>query len=220
MDSVFVIKDIFSAAVVSEALERIKAVPFHDGSKTASGMARSVKHNEQLPIEEVPGLTALITANMLEHRLFRQLTMPRAVANIMVSRYQVGMSYGTHTDAAVMPSGHRSDISFTLFLSDPDTYKGGELVLESSFGNHPVRLKAGSMIVYPTGELHRVSPVTEGERIALVGWVESRIRDARKRQIVLDLDKARAAYLEKVGHDRYADLLMKSVTNLRRMWDD
>jgi PKHD-type hydroxylase len=220
MDSVFIIKDIFSRAIVTDVLNMIEAMAFHDGGKTASGMAKAVKNNQQLPMEEVPGLAELITANLVENRLFRQLTMPKAVANIMVSRYQVGMSYGTHTDSAIMPSGHRSDISFTLFLSDPEAYKGGELVLESSFGNHPVRLKAGSMIIYPTGELHRVSPVTEGERIAIVGWVESRIRDSRKRQIVLDLDKARAAYLEKIGHDRHADLLLKSLTNLRRMWDD
>lgn len=129
-------------------------------------------------------------------------------------------SMGMHTDSAIMNTGYRSDISFTLSLTDPETYEGGELVMETSFGEQPIKIPAGTLIIYPTGGLHRVAPVTQGVRLVVVGWVQSRIRDAAKRQILLDMHQARKAYLQKVGHDRNADLMFKSSENLRRMWDD
>jgi len=220
VDSVFFIENILNAEEVSELLSRIDVIGFVDGKDSATGMARAVKHNQQIPAEKVPDLMPVLSRAILGNNLFNILTMPRTVSNILVSRYQPGMEYGTHTDAAIMNSGHRSDISFTLFLSEPDSYEGGDLILETPFGEQAVRLKPGSLILYPTGELHRVSPVTSGERIVIVGWVESRIRDSRKRQILLDLETARKHYLEKAGHDRVADLLLKSSMNLRRMWDE
>lgn len=220
VESVFVLKDILSAAQLDEVLTLVNGACFEDGKSTASGMARDVKSNEQLLAESIPGLIPKLSNYVIQNPAFRRFAMPKAVSNIMVSRYQVGMEYGTHTDSAIMPSGNRSDISFTLFLSDPNAYDGGELAMETSFGEKRIRLEAGSLVLYPTGGLHRVTPVTRGERIAVVGWVESRIRDSRRRQIILDLDQARREYLEKVGHDRTADLLVKSTANLRRMWDE
>lgn len=220
MDSVYVIRDMLTSEQIGEVLGMLNDEVFVDGKKTASGMAQSVKENEQVDASQVPGLIELLSNTVASHPLFRQLTIPRHVSNLMVSRYREGMAYGTHTDAAIMQSGFRSDISFTLFLTEPESYEGGELSLETPFGEQRIKLKAGSLILYPTGELHRVTPVTQGERIVIVGWVQSRVRDSRKRQILIELDQVRKAYLDKVGHDRTADLLLKSSMNLRRMWDE
>jgi PKHD-type hydroxylase len=220
MDSVYTIADVLSAEQLEQTHGMLRNELFVDGKSTAGGMARAVKHNEQVELEQLPGLMKLLVQAVVQHPNFLQLAMPRTVSNLLVSRYLPGMSYGTHTDAAIMKTGHRSDISFTLFLNQPADYEGGELSLETPFGEQRVKLPAGSLILYPTGGLHQVLPVTRGERLVVVGWVQSRIRDSRRREILLDLDQVRKAYLEKVGHDRVADLLLKSSVNLRRMWDE
>lgn len=220
MESVFVLRDVLSPELLEQLHSLIATHSFTDGKLTATGMAKGVKNNEQIDAIEAPQLLDFLRRHVINNPLFRELAMPRALSHLMVSRYGAGMEYGSHTDAAIMPSGNRTDVSFTLFLAAPDSYEGGDLVLETPFGEQRVKLAAGSMILYPTGELHRVLPVTRGERLAVVGWVQSRVRDPHKRQLLLDLEQARQAYLEKVGHDRAADLMLKSSMNLRRMWDE
>lgn len=220
MNSVYVLPEVLNAEQRQQVLGLLSEGLFVDGKTSAAGMAMAVKSNEQADASKVPGLIELLSQSVFGHPLFVQLAMPRAVSNVQVSRYRTGMAYGTHTDAAYMPSGKRADISFTLFLNEPADYDGGELSLETAFGEQRVKLNAGSLIMYPTGSLHQVLPVTRGERLVVVGWVQSRIRDAAKREILLDLDRALKSYKDKVGHDRIADLLLKSSTNLRRMWDE
>jgi PKHD-type hydroxylase len=220
MESVYILKDILSKEQVYKVIKDLNDSAFVDGKSTASGMAKNVKNNEQVDISKVPGLLDLIVNSVTRNEAFKHLTMAKNVSNILVSRYKDGMEYGRHTDNAIMGSGFRSDISFTLFLTEPDSYEGGDLTLETVFGDKKIKLEAGSLIFYPTGELHRVAPVTKGERIVIVGWVESRIRDSRKRQLVLDLVQVRKQYLKKNGHDMHADLLLKSTENLKRMWDE
>lgn len=220
MESVYVLKNILDADAVDSILSTLREEDFRDGRDTAAGMARAVKHNEQIEIARLPGVVDLLTAKVAQNTAFRNVAMPRHVSNIIVSRYRPGMSYGLHTDNAVLRSGHRADISFTLFLSDPDSYEGGELCLVTAFGEQRVKLPAGSLVLYPTGMLHRVDEVSAGERIAVVGWVQSRVRDPRHREILIDLDRVRVEYLKNAGHDHAADLLLKTSTNLRRMWDE
>jgi len=220
MDSVFVLKNILSPAVLNELRQKIAECEFVDGRSTASGMAAEVKNNEQLDAGDVRDLVPLMEKWVLTNSYFRALAFPRAVSNVLVSRYREGMSYGLHSDNAVLSSGHRSDISFTLFLSEADDYEGGELVLCSGIGDQAVKLDAGSLILYPSGVLHRVNTVTRGERLVIVGWVQSHIRDPQQRQMLLDLDTVRRRYLDKVGHDEAADLLLKTSHNLRRLWND
>lgn len=220
MDALFVIKQILSPEQLAEVRALIEGAEFVEGKSTAKGMARNVKNNEQVLAESVPDLLPLLSKLVANNALFKALSIPRAVSGVVVSRYREGMDYGFHTDTAVLSSGTRADLSFTLFLSDPASYDGGELALQTPLGEQRLKLEAGSLVLYSTGELHRVNPVTRGERLAVVGWVQSRVRDARKRQILIDLDTARKIWLEKVGHDATADLLLKSSTNLRRLWDE
>jgi PKHD-type hydroxylase len=127
------------------------------------------------------------------------------------------MAYGTHVDDALM-GGMRTDISFTLFLSDPESYDGGELVTESHAGEQPFKLPAGSLVLYPSTTLHRVEPVTRGSRLAAVGWVRSLVRDPARRELLFDLDTARKALFDRDGKSPEFDLLSKCGANLLRMW--
>ena len=137
----------------------------------------------------------------------------------MISRYKPGKQYGTHVDDALM-RGLRTDISFTLFLSEPETYEGGALVVESAAGEQEFRLAAGAMIVYPSTELHRVESVKKGERLAAVGWARSFIRSSEQREILFDLENARRNIFDLHGKTLAFDQVSKCSANLLRMWAD
>lgn len=205
-------------------IDRLKNAEFVDGKLTAGWYAQQVKNNAQLKNNAAPTqeLRNLVNQALKRNSLFQIVARPKAIRPIMFSRYQGGMYYGTHIDNAIMGDEElmRSDLSLTLFLSDPATYTGGELVIESTQGEQAFKLDAGSMVVYPTTTLHRVEPVTEGERLAAVTWVQSLVRDAHKREILFDLDTVRDTLFQKSGKTAEFDLLSKSIANLLRKWAD
>ena len=135
----------------------------------------------------------------------------------MFSRYEPGMHYGSHVDDALM-QGMRTDVSFTLFLSDPASYDGGELVIESASGEDAVKLAAGALVAYPSTALHHVAEVTRGARLAAVGWARSYIRDGARRELLFDLDTARRQCSRARARRAEYDLVSKSLANLLRMW--
>ncbi|MEM6436188.1 MAG: Fe2+-dependent dioxygenase, partial [Cyanobacteria bacterium P01_D01_bin.115] len=132
-------------------------------------------------------------------------------------RYDTGMEYGRHVDNALM-GNQRSDVSFTVFLSEPQDYDGGELVVEGAADEQCYKLAAGTAIIYPSSTLHRVEPVTQGTRLVAVGWVQSWIRDAAKRELLFDLDTVRRSLYTQSGKSNEFDLLSKSLANLMRQW--
>ncbi|PSB50702.1 Fe2+-dependent dioxygenase [filamentous cyanobacterium Phorm 6] len=205
-------------------IDRLKNAEFVDGKLTAGWYAQQVKNNAQLKNDAAPTqeLRNLVNQALKRNSLFQIAARPKAIRPIMFSRYQGGMYYGTHIDNAIMGDEElmRSDLSLTLFLSDPATYMGGELVIESTQGEQAFKLDAGSMVVYPTTTLHRVEPVTEGERLAAVTWVQSLVRDAHNREILFDLDTVRDTLFQKSGKTAEFDLLSKSIANLLRKWAD
>ncbi|TAH14711.1 MAG: Fe2+-dependent dioxygenase [Oscillatoriales cyanobacterium] len=205
-------------------VDRLKNAEFVDGKLTAGWYAQQVKNNAQLKNDAAPTqeLRNLVNQALKRNSLFQIAARPKAIRPIMFSRYQGGMYYGTHIDNAIMGDEKlmRSDLSLTLFLSDPATYTGGELVIESTQGEQAFKLDAGSMVVYPTTTLHRVEPVTEGERLAAVTWVQSLVRDAHNREILFDLDTVRDTLFQKSGKTAEFDLLSKSIANLLRKWAD
>jgi len=161
-----------------------------------------------------------VAGAVARHPQFEMAARPKAMKPILFSRYEPGMEYGTHVDNAIM-SGRppvRSDLSFTLFLSDPGDYDGGELVIESSAGELPFKLPIGHAILYPSSTLHHVAPVTRGARIAAVSWVQSYVRDPARREMLYDLETARHALFGREGKTREFDLVSKSFVNLLRMW--
>jgi PKHD-type hydroxylase len=214
-----VIADVLSAAEAAAARETLGKVAFVDGRTTAGWHAKLVKNNLQAASADVAvtSLRETLSAKISSNALFRLATRPKTLTPLILSRYEPGMAYGSHVDDALM-GGLRTDVSFTLFLSDPDTYEGGELVIESSGGEEDVKLPAGSLVAYPSNTLHHVAEVTKGARLAAVGWVRSFIRDAAKRELLFDLDTARQSLFQKEGKTAEFDLISKTSANLMRMW--
>lgn len=219
------IGDVLKIEELTQISEKLVDAEFVDGKTTAGWHARLVKHNTQLPknsavLQEV---RSLIGQALQRDRLFQIAVRPKQLHPMLISRYGVGMAYGTHTDDAVINSQNqlmRSDVSFTLFLSHPDDYDGGELVIDSPQGEQAFKLPMGSMIVYPSSTLHRVETVTRGVRLAAVSWVQSLIRDPQDREILFDLETARQAIFEQQGKTKEFDLLSKVHANLLRKWVD
>jgi PKHD-type hydroxylase len=213
-----VIADVLDSSETAAAREALAAANFVDGRATAGWAAKLVKNNLQAGNDAaLQKLREKLTAKIGEHPLFRMVARPKQLSPLILSRYEPGMAYGSHVDDAIM-GGMRSDVSFTLFLSDLDTYDGGALVIETSGGEEDVRLPAGSMVVYSSTTLHRVAEVTKGARLAAVGWARSFVRDPAQRELLFDLDTARQSLFQKQGKTAEFDLLSKSSANLLRMW--
>ncbi len=220
---IFCIDNVLEPAELAELHQLLQQGQFVDGKLTAGAYAKVVKENEQWQGE--PGskqqAQALVLKALQRNSLFQAIAQPRWICPILFSRYQPGMTYGIHMDNALMGEEDtltRSDISLTLFLSDPTSYSGGELAIDTSLGERTFKLPAGSMVVYPSTFLHRVTPVTEGVRFAAVTWVQSLIRDPLEREMLFELNTVRQALFEKYGKTVEFDLLCKIYGNLLRKW--
>ncbi|EAW33416.1 Fe2+-dependent dioxygenase [Lyngbya sp. PCC 8106] len=218
---IFSIPNVLTTEQLNSIQTRLEKAEFVEGKLTAGWHAKLVKNNQQLKsgtslIKELKSEVELV---IKENLLFKTAVRPRRIHSLLFSRYEVGMSYGTHTDNALMGSNLlRSDVSFTLFLNSPDEYEGGELVIEGADDEKAYKLEAGAMIVYPSSTLHRVNTITKGTRLVVVGWVQSLVRDASQREILFDLDTARRAMFAREGKTPEFDLISKSVANLLRKW--
>ena len=209
---------ILSAQEIASLCAALGELEFVDGKATAGWSAALVKNNQQAAnYAAAQGLADDIVRKLHTNPVFEIAVRPKTIIKAMFSRYRPGMAYGTHVDNAIM-SGERTDVSFTLFLSDPSGYDGGELVIESASGEEAVKLAAGNLFAYPSTTLHRVETVTRGERLALVGWVRSYVRDGAKREVLFDLETARRTLFDRDGKSAEFDLLSKSAANLLRMW--
>jgi PKHD-type hydroxylase len=197
---------------------------FIDGKATAGWHARLVKHNTQLPSSDpaMPHLRSLVHQALMRNPLFQMVALPKAIGPILFSRYDVGMSYGSHVDNAFMGTDPkiRSDLSLTVFLRSPTTYEGGELVIETTQGEEAFKLDAGAMVLYPSSTLHRVEPIAQGVRLVAVAWVQSLVKDPAERELLFDLDTARQAIFAKDGKTAEFDLISKSHANLLRKWGE
>ena len=216
---IFTIPDILAPEELEYITSSLADAEFVDGKLTAGWHAKLVKNNQQLKHSESQHeLKELIKKALSRNALFQMAIRPKIVHSILFSRYDTGMSYGRHTDNALMGSFSRSDVSFTIFLNPPSTYEGGELVIEAADDEKAYKLEAAEMLVYPSTSLHRVAPVTKGTRFVVVSWVQSLVRDASEREILFELDTVRHAIFAKDGKTCEFDLIAKSVANLLRKW--
>lgn len=197
-----------------------------DGRETVGPQGAKVKRNQQLP-DASPlrqQLGQVVLAALARHPLYHAATLPLRTLPPRFNRYADSGHYGLHIDGAVMALGgsagqFRSDISCTLFLSGPDEYDGGELIINDTYGEHEVKLPAGDLIVYPSSSLHRVAPVTRGSRVASFFWVQSLIRDDARRRMLFDLDVAIQTLGQNPASDQDALLSLTGVYhNLLRQW--
>lgn len=202
--------------VVSEACSQ---AGFRDGRATAGPGARGVKNNLQATDRDVKGALEMVRDRLERHPLVRAAALPKRFVRLTVSRYEPGMSYGVHTDNALI-EGQRTDLSFTLGLDSGKPWEGGELVLADDSGERSWRLEPGQMLLYPATFLHRVEPVTAGVRLVVVGWITSRVRSADQRGILFDLARSVRVERERHGKTGQYDRLERVRQNLLRRWAD
>lgn len=213
-----VIEKLLTAIEVQVLREAASSLQFDDGRKTAGRFAAEVKANDQAASSpELTAVLAKVETALAGNALFRSAARPKALTKLILSRYRTGQTYGLHVDDALM-AGLRTDLSFTLFLAEPDRYDGGALIIEDTFEARAIKLNPGDLILYPSTTLHRVEPVTRGERLAVVGWAQSLIRRADQREILFDLDQAVEATFAAEGKSPLFDSLAKTRSNLLRMW--
>ena len=221
------IENLLDAATVARFRDALLDADWQDGRATAGYQSALAKRNKQLAASD-PLARALgdEVAAALDHNLaFHAATIPARVFPSLFNRYDVGDGFGAHIDGAYRPLAEggalRTDLSLTLFLSDPADYDGGELVIESGTRETRVKLPAGSAALYPATTLHRVEPVTRGTRLAAFTWVQSRVADTRKRAILFDIDIAIQSLRPRVGDaDAALIALTSSYHNLLRLWGD
>lgn len=192
------IGSVLTADSLDEARALLDQLRWQDGAKTAGPVARQVKRNRQADLTSSQGqaLTRLLESALQSHRVFNAAARPRRFSRLLVSETAEGGEYGAHVDNPFMGQGEariRTDVSFTLFLSDPDSYEGGELVIDQAGSTQSVKGEAGDVFVYPSTYLHAVAPVTKGVRRVCVGWVESDIPDAGDREMLFDLENLHAS---------------------------
>jgi PKHD-type hydroxylase len=209
--------EVLDATRAKAARDVLAAGTFADGANTAGWHAKAVKTNEQAEGPAVQALLAEVEKTLLAHPVFKAAAQPKRLVRLIASRYRPGMSYGTHVDDALM-GGVRTDLSFTLFLAEPESYDGGELVIDGNDGETAVKLPPGGLVLYPTTALHRVAEVTRGERLAIVGWVRSYIRSPDHRETLFDLDNVIAALRQAQAKRPLLDRVLKVRQNLTRMW--
>jgi PKHD-type hydroxylase len=203
-----------------QIVPRLACGKFVDGKLTAEGPAREVKNNLQIERSdpELTDLDQIILAALRRNQVFQSFAFAKRIMLPLFNRYENGMEYGAHVDSAVMGKGAeqiRSDLSMTIFLSDPASYDGGELALEFPLGEQEIKLDAGEAVVYPSTLVHRVTAVTRGVRLAAVTWIMSSVPDERLRGILFDLNQAMSHASAKGDHD-LGVLLSKSYNNLLR----
>lgn len=212
------------AKAISALRRRIDALDWRDGRATAGKVAGKVKHNQQAVMTGTVGseiqeqLLHVISSNLVVKAAAR----PRRYTKLMISKTADGGHYGPHVDNAIMGSEKsklRTDLAFTLFLSPPDEYEGGELVVHTASMVSEIKGKAGELVLYPATSIHEVRPVTEGERIVCVGWIESLIPDQAQREMLFDLENLRASLRQKLDANSIELLTLdKNIANLSRMW--
>jgi len=221
------IPDLLSADEVRQARQLLEGAPWADGRESAGPQAAQVKNNQQLP-HDAPAARAirsLVLAGVERNPLFLTAALPKKIFTPRINRYGGDTPfYGAHVDNAIRFTADgervRTDVSCTVFLSDPDEYDGGELQVQDTYGSRGVKLPAGHAVLYPGTSIHQVSPVTRGSRLACFFWIESMVRSDEQRRLLFELDMSLMRLREGHGETDEAVSLTGTYHNLLRMWAD
>ena len=222
------IPDVLSKAQVAQCRALMDAADWSDGNQTSGYQSALAKHNLQLP-EGSPvarQVGTLIQDALANSALFFSAALPLKVFPPLFNRYEGGQTFGNHVDNAIRYLGGtdfriRSDLSATLFLTEPDEYDGGELVIEDTYGQQRIKLPAGHMVLYPATSVHHVTPVTRGARVSSFFWIQSMVRDDGQRTLLFELDNRLRQVSAAVGHEHEAVIGLTGVYhNLLRRWAD
>ncbi len=213
------IADVLTPAQTAMLVAGLKHATFVDGRTTAGTRAARMKKNVQAKGQAIAPLAEFLRDALLANAMITMATRPKSIIGPTFSRYLKGDAYGTHVDEPIM-DGQRTDIAFTVFLSDPASYDGGALIIDGTDGENAIKLKAGSAYFYPATTLHRVDTILRGERLAAVGWVRSLVRQPEQRELLFDLDTVLRRLSTGPNPSPDVDMLAKTLANLIRMWAD
>ncbi|NQX95709.1 MAG: Fe2+-dependent dioxygenase [Erythrobacter sp.] len=209
---------------IAKITEMLGKLTWRDGRETAGATAKQVKRNLQAIATDEPGkaIRAELQPIIADNRVVRAAASPRRISPLIISKTTDGGHYGPHVDNAIMGRGGsriRTDMSFTLFLSNSADYEGGELVIHTAGVTQVVKGDWGQLVLYPSTSIHEVKPVTKGERVVCVGWIESLIADPTQRELLFDMENLRTGLRQKLDHQSPELLTLdKSMSNLVRMW--
>ncbi|OWG14727.1 PKHD-type hydroxylase [Delftia sp. K82] len=219
------IPDVLTRQQVTAIRTAIDAADWVDGRATAGSQGARVKRNRQLPEDSPVALEQgrIIEQALAANALYFSAALPARTMSPLFNRYADSETYGLHVDGAArrLPGAQqwmRTDVSCTLFLCDPEDYDGGELVVVDTYGTHEVKLPAGDLILYPSTSLHRVEPVTRGERVCSFFWAQSMVRDDTRRAMLFEMDQTIQRLREKLGETDETLSLAGQYHNLLRMW--
>ena len=198
---------------------------FREGTESAGSEANRVKNNHEMFISEAETqrLNNLVMGKLIKNPTYIATAFASRIAAPYYAKYTEGMNYGNHVDDPVMgPANqrYRSDISITIFLNSPENYEGGELVINTAFGEQKIKLNAGDAVLYPSSSTHRVAEVTKGERLVAVTWLQSTVRDPARREILYSLSQARETLIKTSPESSELEQLSNGYVNLLRMWSD
>lgn len=219
------IPQVFSNDEVLQLRQQLDERPWIDGNQTSGELAATRKRNQQLSKDDpvAQALGQLIMDRLLAHPLFVSAALPLEFYPPLFNRYQGGQTFGYHIDNAIRATENgmvRTDLSATLFLSEPDSYEGGELVIQDTYGQQRMKLSAGSLVLYPSTSLHQVTPVTAGERTSAFMWLQSMIRDEGQRRILFQLDQSIQTLTAQQADAQQIFNLSGIYHNLLRRWSE
>lgn len=221
------VPNVLSTEEVTGIRARLDAEPWVDGRATVGDQGALVKHNRQIdelsPVGRAIG--EQIVARLMKNPLFFSAALPLRFVPPLFNRYGEGETYGLHVDGAIRPVPGtrlqlRTDLSCTLFLCEPESYEGGELEVVDTYGSHEVKLPAGDLVLYPSSSLHRVHPVTRGERVCSFFWLQSMVRDDTRRSMLFELDQSIQQLRKRLGDVQETLALSGHYHNLLRMWSE
>ena len=220
------VPDVLSKAEVADFRAAMDAAEWEDGRSTAGAQSAMVKKNEQLPPNSAIArqLGEAVIKALVASPLFVAAAIPKQIFPPLFNRYGVGQHFGIHVDNAVRGDHFtgtriRTDLSVTLFLSDPEEYDGGDVIVEDYYGSHRVKLPSGHLVLYPASSLHTVTAVTRGVRVASFFWLQSMVRDGHARSLIFDLDTAIQGLVQRVGRDDPELVKLTGIYhNLIRCW--
>ncbi len=218
------IDHLISAQNLIKIKQLLEDSPFLDGKLSAGMVAKGVKINEEMDPQSAhfKELNELVMTNLVRHPVYKAAAWPKRVAVPFYARYEPGMEYGEHVDDPIMGQGdlYRTDVSTTVFLSEPDEYEGGELVIKDTYGERSIKMAAGSAVIYPSHSRHYVAPVTKGVRYVAVTWAQSTVRDPSKREMLYELNQAREMLYKELPDSEATRKISATFNNLVRRWVD
>ena len=216
------IDHLISAQNLTKIRQLLDESQFVDGKLSAGDVAQRMKNNQEMSTssQHLRELNELVMGNLVRHPKYRAVVWPKHIAAPFYARYEAGMSYGEHVDDPIMGQGdlYRTDVSITVFLSEPDEYEGGELTIQDSYGSTQIKLPAGSAVMYPSQSRHYVAEVISGTRLVAVTWAQSTVRDPTKREILYDLNQARELLFKQSPDSAATKKVSASFNNLVRRW--